>query len=195
MRGHKRDHVVAAEGRPTAIRQARSSGTPHAASPFPCGSDATNHAGSDVRGFVVGIALSEATLTVAAEDAAFFAGAFGPGAVDPGSPVAAPPLAGWHVAALGMRLLFDAVLHRTAGQGAPGIEGVTWPHPVWPGDRLRFTAGVTAARISASRPEMGLVTVAIALFNQDGACVMTQESVVMVERRDRGARGRTETRT
>ena len=143
---------------------------------------------------VVGIALPEATLTVAAEGAAPFAGAFRPGAVEPGSPTAAAPLAGWHVAALGMRLLLDAVLHRTAGLGAPGIEGVTWRHPVWPGDRLRVIARMTA-RNSASRPEMGLVAVAIAFFNQGVACVMTQEDVVMLARRDRGARGSTETRT
>ncbi len=144
--------------------------------------------------FTVGAVLPEATLTVADEDAAFFAEAFGPGAAEPGAS-GAPPLPGWHVAALGMRLLFDAVLRRTAGLGAPGIEGVTWPCPVWPGDRLRFTARVVAARVSASRPEMGLVTVAIALFNQDGACVMTQDNAVMVARRDGEARSSTGTRT
>ena len=140
--------------------------------------------------FTAGAALPEATLTVAAEDAAFFADGFGPGAAWPGVADEPPSLSGWHVAALGMRLLFDAVLHRTAGLGGPGVEAVAWPHPVRVGDRLRFTATVTEGRPSASRPGMGLVTLAIALFNGDSACVMTQENVVMVARR-----GGTETET
>lgn len=138
--------------------------------------------------FIVGAALPEASLTVSAEDAAFFADAFGPGAPWPGAADGQDPLSGWHVAALGMRLLFDAVLGDTAGLGGPGVERVTWPHPVRAGDRLRFTAAVTGARGSASRPDMGIVTLAIAIFNQDSACVMTQENAVMVARRYHGSR-------
>lgn len=144
--------------------------------------------------FPPGTTLPEASLTVAAEDAAAFAAAFGPGAADPGAPGDVPPLAGWHVAALGMRLLFDAVLYRTAALGAPGIDEVTWPHPVRPGDVLRFTGTVAAARVSASRPEMGLVTVAIALLNQHSIRVMTQDNAVMVARRN-GAERRHSTET
>lgn len=141
--------------------------------------------------FTVGAALPEASLTVAAEDAAFFAEAFGPGAPWPGEPrpgamEGSPPLAGWHVAALGMRLLFDAFLGRTAGLGGPGVEAVTWAHPVRVGDTLRFTAAVAGARASASRPGMGIVTLAISIFNQDSARVMTQENAVMVARRQDG---------
>lgn len=145
--------------------------------------------------FIAGAALPEAELTVAAEDAAFYASAFGPGAAMPGDTGRGPPLSGWHVAALGMRLLFDAVLHRTAGLGGPGIEAVAWPCPVRVGDTLRFSATVAGARPSASRPGMGLVTLAITLRNQDSACVMTQENAVMVARRRSGApRDGTETR-
>lgn len=139
--------------------------------------------------FPPGLALPEAGLTVTAEDAASFAGAFGPGAAWPGEGGSAP-VSGWHVAALGMRLLFDAFLHRTACLGGPGVEAVAWPHPVRVGDALRFTASVAAARVSASRPGMGLVTVAIALFNGEGACVMTQENAVMVARRAPGTEAR-----
>lgn len=141
--------------------------------------------------FAVGAALPEAILTVEAEDAAFFAGSFGPGAAWPGptGPDEAgrpAPLPGWHVAALGMRLLFDAFLCRTAGLGGPGVEEVRWPHPVRVGDTLRFTATVAGARPSASRPGMGIVTLAISIFNQDSARVMTQENAVMVARRPDG---------
>ena len=145
--------------------------------------------------FTVGATLPEATLTVVAEDAAFFAAAFGPGARSPGDEDQSAPLPGWHVAALGMRLMFDAFLDRTAGLGGPGVESVTWPRPVRVGDTLRFTATVVEARASASRPGMGIVTLAISIFNQDSAQVMTQENAVMVARRDGGTRrGGTETR-
>ena len=135
--------------------------------------------------FATGSDLPEASLTVETEDAAFYAAAFGPGAAEPDAPAGMPPpLSGFHVASLGMRLLFDAWLCRTAGLGAPGIDAVTWPNPVWPGDVLRFTARVEAARLSASRPEMGLVTVAIAVFNQHGACVLDQRNAIMIRCRD-----------
>ena len=138
--------------------------------------------------FAVGATLPGATLTVAAEDVAFFDGAFGPGVRWPGGEEGPVPLCGWHVAALGMRLLFDAFLARTAGLGGPGVESVAWPHPVRVGDTLRFTATVAQARASASRPEMGIVMLAISIFNQDSARVMTQEIAVMVARRPGGPR-------
>ena len=56
------------------------------------------------------------------------------------------------------------------------------------GDVLRFTATVAAVRPSASRPELGLVTVAIVIFNGDGSRVMTQENAIMVARPTPGAR-------
>ena len=134
--------------------------------------------------FTVGAALPAASLTIAVEEAAFFASAFGPGPDGGGGD---PPLSGWHVAALGMRLFFDAFLFRTAGLGAPGIDEVTWPHPVRPGDTLRFDGTVAAVRLSASRPSVGLVTFAIRIVNQDASCVMTQDNTVMVARRSAGA--------
>lgn len=134
--------------------------------------------------FVAGTALPEAEMVLDHEEAAFFAERFGPGAAGPEDRGSGPePVSGFHVAALGMRMLFDAVVRHTASLGAPGVDVVTWSHPVRPGDRLRFTARVTAARLSASRPEMGLVTVAITIFNQTGTCVMTQENAIMVAQR------------
>ena len=134
--------------------------------------------------FTAGADLPTAELAVAAEDAAHFATTFASGVPQPSrSEQRDRPVSEWHVAALGMRLFFESVVQRAASMGAPGIDEVTWPHPVYPGDRLRFVGRVTATRISASRPQMGLVTVAFALFNQSGSCVMTQENVVMVETR------------
>ena len=134
--------------------------------------------------FIAGAELPGAELDVGAEDAAHFAATFMPGVAHLASaPEPRLPVSEWHVAALGMRLFYDSVVVRAASMGAPGIDEVTWPHPVFPGDRLRFAGRVTATRISVSRPQMGLVSVAFALFNQGGSCVMTQTNVVMVETR------------
>ena len=134
--------------------------------------------------FTAGADLPTAELVVDAEDAAFFAANYAPGVAPPThAPERELPVSEWHVAALGMRLFYESVVKRAASMGAPGIDEVTWPYPVCPGDRLRFEGRVTATRISASRPQMGLVTVAFALFNQHGACVMTQGNIVMVETR------------
>ncbi len=134
--------------------------------------------------FIATAELPGAELDVDAEDATHFAATFATGVAPLTSSLERQrPVSEWHVAALGMRLFYDSVVARAASMGAPGIDAVTWPHPVYPGDRLRFAGRVTATRISASRPQMGLVTVAFALFNQRGTCVMTQENVVMVETR------------
>lgn len=134
--------------------------------------------------FTAGAELPTAELVVDAEDAAHFAATFAPGVPQPiPAPERKLPVSEWHVAALGMRLFYASVVERAASMGAPGIDEVTWPHPVYAGDRLRFAGRVTATRNSTSRPQMGLVTVAFALFNQLGSCVMTQGNVVMVETR------------
>ena len=64
---------------------------------------------------IAGAALPEATLAVGADDAGFFAAAFGPGAAALGDEDGSAPLSGWHVAVFGIRLVFDTFLHRTAG--------------------------------------------------------------------------------
>lgn len=90
---------------------------------------------------------------------------------------------GWHVSAIGMRLVFDGFLHRAASLGAPGIDEVRWLKPVRPGDRLRLESVVTAVRASRSRPDRGIVSFDFALLNQDGAVVMRQSNSIMMGRR------------
>ena len=90
---------------------------------------------------------------------------------------------GWHTAAMGMRMVADGLLARSSCMGAPGIDEVRWLVPVRPGDRLRMKARVTGARVSASRPTIGLVTVEMAMLNQKGDTVYTQSNALMFGRR------------
>src|SRR6202453_1956120 len=90
---------------------------------------------------------------------------------------------GWQTASLLMRMNCDAFVLRMASQGAPGLEELNWVKPVRPGDRLRARRTTLSARVSRSRPEIGLVGFQFAVINQDGATVMTQKNVAMMGRR------------
>src|SRR5271154_7264857 len=64
---------------------------------------------------------------------------------------------GWHTASLLMRMCCDAFVSRSASQGGPGVEELNWVKPVRPGDRLRARRTTLSARVSGSRPAIGLV--------------------------------------
>lgn len=80
---------------------------------------------------------------------------------------------GWHTCAMTMRLICDGYLNRSAGLGAPGVDEVRWLKPVRPGDTLSVRRTCLEARISASRPELGLVKFHYEALNQTGDIVMT----------------------
>jgi acyl dehydratase len=90
---------------------------------------------------------------------------------------------GWQTACLLMRMSCDGFVLRTASQGAPGMEELNWVKPVRPGDRLRARRTTLSARVSRSRPEIGLVGFQFEVLNQDGETVMTQKNVMMIRRR------------
>jgi acyl dehydratase len=64
---------------------------------------------------------------------------------------------GWHTAAMSMRLLVDGKM-KIAG-GLVGLGGeISWPRPTYPGDTLRVESEVLDIRVSASKPDRGIVT-------------------------------------
>ncbi|ANY10108.1 acyl dehydratase [Pseudonocardia sp. HH130630-07] len=65
---------------------------------------------------------------------------------------------GWFTAGLWMRAYTDNVLSRSTALGSPGGDEIAWPAPVFAGDELRGTMEVVDARVSRSRPGLGLVT-------------------------------------
>ena len=72
---------------------------------------------------------------------------------------------GWHTCAMLMRMIADGYLNRAAGMGSPGLSEVKWLKPVLVGETLTGTMTVLAARISKSRPEMGILDCRWDLFN------------------------------
>lgn len=96
---------------------------------------------------------------------------------------------GWHTCAMMMAMVvahMQKVGHQ--GLGAPGIDELRWPQPVYPGDTLRCEAKLLSKRRSASRPEMGLFRKAMIVRNQHGDVVMTLTSTGMVATRNPEAR-------
>ena len=63
-----------------------------------------------------------------------------------------------------------------------GWEHVRLPHPVYAGDTLRAWSEVLEARLSQSRPEMGIVRLKTAGVNQEGVTVIEFERTIMVYR-------------
>src|SRR5690348_7021336 len=64
-----------------------------------------------------------------------------------------------------------------------GWDDVRLPHPVFEGDTIYSQSEVLAARESASRPEVGIVTVRTTGYNQDGVVVITFQRTIMVYKR------------
>jgi acyl dehydratase len=73
---------------------------------------------------------------------------------------------GWHTGCVMMRMMCDAYLNESSCIGSPGIEDWRFALPVRPGDELRFRATVLEARVSASKPDRGIVKWRWELLNQ-----------------------------
>jgi acyl dehydratase len=91
---------------------------------------------------------------------------------------------GWHTAAFTMRLMLDTGVLATDGRmlGA-GIEEISWPTPVRPGDALRAQCEVLALRPLRSRPELGLLTLRTTALNERDEPVLVMTSRIMLRRR------------
>ncbi len=95
---------------------------------------------------------------------------------------------GWHTCAIMMRLICDGFLLRTASMGSPGVSENKWLAPVFPNDVLTLRRTVMEARTSKSRPEMGLVSFRFELLKADKTVALDQVCVIMIGRRNPGAR-------
>jgi len=90
---------------------------------------------------------------------------------------------GWHVAAMMMRMSCEYFLNRSTCQGAPGVDEISWIKPVRPSDRLGVRRTTLGARLSKSRPGIGLVEFQFDVINQVDEVVMTQRNSIMFRSR------------
>ncbi len=139
--------------------------------------------------YVPGAVHEFGSATVTEDEIRSFAGRFDPQPihVDPEYATTGPfgglIASGWHTASLFMRMYTDHYLSKVASLASPGIDELRWPAPVRPGDTLRVRATVASARVSASKPDRGVVRTDVVVLNQDDVTVMTMSAVNMLRRR------------
>jgi len=101
---------------------------------------------------------------------------------------------GWHTAVVWMRLIVDyrrRVAEAARARGQPvaamgpalGFRELKWLKPVYVGDTIDYASEVVEARVSQSRPGLGLLSILSTGVNQRGESVITFVSTTFVERR------------
>lgn len=88
---------------------------------------------------------------------------------------------GWHTCAVAMCMVVDAALKDSESFGSPGLGAVRWNKPVRPGDQLRLEARVHGVRQSTSRPDLGIVTWAWTMLNQDDETVLEMDATSLFD--------------
>jgi len=92
---------------------------------------------------------------------------------------------GWHTAALTMRLTVDSDFTPAGGILGAGVEQLSWPRPVRPGDELRVQTEVLEVRPSKSKPDQGIAKVRVTTLNQKNETVQEFVAVLVVPKRPR----------
>lgn len=144
--------------------------------------------------FIIGEVKTFGSHKVSEEEIVSFAAQFDPqpmhldAAAGKASLLGGLAASGWHTCAILMRLICDGFLLRTASLGSPGITENKWLAPVFPGDTLTLRRTVMESRTSRSKPEMGLVTFRFELLKPDKTVALDQVCVIMIGRRNPGAR-------
>ena len=90
---------------------------------------------------------------------------------------------GWHTCAMAMRLMVTNFLHETSSLGSPGLEGIKWLKPVFPGDTLRLQVTVLETKPMGKRPDVGMTRNLWEFFNQHGDKVLHMDGWGMFRRR------------
>ncbi len=73
------------------------------------------------------------------------------------SPYGSVIASGWFTCALMMRSLVTEYLSPTSSLGSPGLENLRWVTPVRAGEVLTLAVTVKDARVSASKPDRGIL--------------------------------------
>lgn len=129
--------------------------------------------------FRVGQTWRSATVDVGTEDILAFAARFDPQPFHLDPEAAKDTLfqglaaSGWHTAALTMRLLVGCGMNPAGGLVGAGVDELRWPLPVRPGDSLRVEVEILEIRPSRSKPDRGILRVAMRTLNQHDQLVQS----------------------
>jgi acyl dehydratase len=83
---------------------------------------------------------------------------------------------GWNTCSAMMGILVRDMLADSTSMGSPGLDNIRWIKPVRVGDTVRLTVRVLSKRISASKPDRGLVGTRWEAHNQNDELVLTVDS-------------------
>ena len=75
---------------------------------------------------------------------------------------------GWHQCAIMNRMNVDAYLGRSNSMGSFGVEETRWMRPVFAGETLSVRRKTLECRVSARRPDMGIVKFHWQVMNAEG---------------------------
>jgi acyl dehydratase len=126
--------------------------------------------------YTVGIVAEYGPVPVSGESIVEFAAAFDPHLMH-------LIASGWHTTAVMMRIMVDNYLNERTSLGSPGVDDLRWHLPVRAGDELSARFTVLSARVSASKPDRGLVHTRIEVLNQREELVMSQVMMNLIRRR------------
>lgn len=140
--------------------------------------------------FAAGDTFEYGTFDVTAEEIVSFAQEFDPQpfhldeAAAKASLLGGLATSGWQTAAISMRLHVQNLMHDIAALGSPGILEMRWPRPVMAGHRVRLRVLVHSARLSQSRPGMGILELHTTMLNQHDEELMQSRGITLVASRN-----------
>jgi acyl dehydratase len=79
---------------------------------------------------------------------------------------------GWHTCSVMMGMLVRKTIGQSSSMGSPGVDEIRWIKPVYAGDTIRMTNSIVAKRVSASKPDRGIVNTQWEGKNQHGETVI-----------------------
>jgi acyl dehydratase len=91
---------------------------------------------------------------------------------------------GFHTLSLSFRLFFDLNLWSTAILRSPGLGGVKFLQPLFPGQAIRIRAEVLETIPSQSKPDRGLLRFRHDTIRDGGDVILTAECLHRLRRRD-----------
>ncbi|MPW19966.1 dehydratase [Paraburkholderia sp. CNPSo 3157] len=94
---------------------------------------------------------------------------------------------GWHTCSVMMGMLVRNMLQGSTSMGSPGIDDLRWLKPVRIGDTIRMTNSILDKRVSASKPDRGIVSTEWQGINQNGELVIMVRSKAIFGLRNPGA--------
>lgn len=92
---------------------------------------------------------------------------------------------GWHTAAISMGLMVRGEMPLNGGVIGQGVDGLRWPRPVKPGDRLRVEMEVAELGAEPSRSGLGRLILRCRTLNQEGKVAQEMTAHLLVARRPR----------